>query len=50
MVGKDNKYGLPKNSTIERYEKIGTKLYRTDINGNIEITSDGKEIKVKTEK
>ena len=50
MVGKDKKYGLPKNSTIERYEKIGTKLHRTDINGSIEVTSNGKDIKVKTEK
>ena len=50
MVGRDNKYGLPKSNIIERYKKIGTEVYRTDINGTIEMTSNGKEITIKKER
>ena len=50
MVGKGNSYGHPNTDTIEKLEKINTKIYRTDENGTITITSDGKECKVETEK
>lgn len=45
-VGKDNSYGLPKENIINRYEKIGTKLYRTDENGTIQVISDGTTNKI----
>ncbi|MDV4150484.1 ComEC/Rec2 family competence protein [Clostridium sp. AL.422] len=42
-VGEDNSYGHPSEETLEKIED--TKIYRTDINGSIIITSDGKSIK-----
>ena len=50
MTGEGNSYGLPKDEIIKRLENLGTTIYRTDKNGTIEITSDGNEIKIKTEK
>ena len=50
MVGKDNKYGLPKSNIVDRYKKLGTKIYRTDENGTIEIISNGKEMQIKKER
>ena len=50
MVGEDNSYNLPKQETIDKLEEAGSKIYRTDETGTIEITSDGNEIKVSTEK
>lgn len=49
-VGKDNTYGHPKDSIIKRWENIGAKILRTDEDGSITITSDGKNISVNTEK
>ena len=40
-VGKDNDYGHPHDEVIDRLEKIGTLIYRTDEKGNILIESDG---------
>ncbi len=39
--GKDNKYGHPHKETLEKLEKIGCEVYRTDEMGTIVITSDG---------
>lgn len=47
-VGKDNKYGHPNKETLDTLKN--TKIYRTDLNGNIILTSDGKTITVKTDK
>lgn len=49
-VGYPNDYGLPVLSTLEKYKHLGIQLFRTDIDGNIEIISDGKAIKINTEK
>lgn len=49
-VGKDNDYGLPKQQTINRLNKIGVTTYRTDEHGTIIMKSDGNTISVKTEK
>lgn len=49
-VGKDNKYGHPTKTTINKLEKIKTKIYRTDESGTITITCDGKKYIVTTEK
>ncbi len=50
MAGKDNSYGLPKEEIVERLENVGSKVYRTDENGTIEVTSDGNNINVTTKK
>lgn len=42
-VGEGNSYGLPKDKVLNRFEKIKTKIYRTDIDGTIQLVSDGKE-------
>jgi len=47
-VGKGNWYGLPHPDVLERYERIGATVYRTDIHGAIEITSDKQGISVRT--
>lgn len=43
--GKKNKYNHPSNETIEKLKKMNIKLYRTDLDGNIILFSDGNEIK-----
>lgn len=45
-VGKDNSYGHPHNEVIDRLEKIGTLIYRTDEKKNILLESDGIKNKV----
>lgn len=42
-VGEDNTYGHPTDTVLSRLKE--TKIYRTDINGNIVITSDGLSLK-----
>ena len=46
QVGKDNKYGLPKQETIDKLNKLGTLIYRTDENKNILLESDGTNNKI----
>ena len=36
--GKDNDYGHPHKETMDRYEKLGSTIYRTDECGNVLIT------------
>ena len=43
-VGKDNTYGHPHPELLERLEKIGAKVLRTDELGTIVIRSDGNSI------
>ena len=45
-VGKENSYGLPKDTIIKRLNSIGTNIYRTDVSGTIQIISDGKDNKL----
>lgn len=49
-LGKDNDYGHPHQATLERYEKQGCKVYRTDQDGSITVTTDGKEYEIKGDK
>jgi competence protein ComEC len=41
----ENKYGHPHKETLEILEKYGIRVLRTDLNGDIKIISDGKNIK-----
>lgn len=42
--GKDNDYGHPHKETMTELKKRNLKVYRTDIDGDIILTSDGKNI------
>ena len=42
-VGSNNPFKYPSNRTLERYEALGTKIYRTDYNGNIHAVISGKD-------
>lgn len=47
MVGKNNKFNHPSLRTLNKLQKIGSLIFRTDLNGDINITSDGQLIKYK---
>jgi competence protein ComEC len=49
-VGADNKYGHPSQTTINRLNRAGIKVYRTDQNGTVTAKSDGQKIIIKTVK
>lgn len=49
-VGTNNRYDHPIQSIIDRWQNSGAKVYRTDLNGTIIITTDGTNIDVKTTK
>ena len=40
-VGIDNKYNHPVKTILNRWELLGAKIYRTDLNGDIIITTNG---------
>ncbi len=44
MVGEDNPYNHPYQSIIDRYETMGSKVLRTDLDGNIICDSDGAKV------
>ena len=45
-VGKDNSYNHPHSVTFTKLEEVLSSVYRTDIDGTIFVTSDGKDIKI----
>jgi competence protein ComEC len=47
-VGDGNRYGFPSQEILERYKKIGAKVYRTDVHGAVEVSSDGRTIFIRT--
>ena len=44
MVGEGNSYNHPYQSIINRYESVGAKVLRTDLDGNIICNSDGTSV------
>lgn len=48
--GKDNKYHHPSEETLLKLNKYNISYFRTDINGNVVISSDGINISVKTDR
>ena len=48
-VGKDNSYGHPTQTVLDRLKQYGVKTYRTDEVGTIIISSNGKAISISNE-
>lgn len=49
-VGKDNSYGHPSDAVLSRLRDADVQLYRTDMQGDIICTSDGKTVSFTTQK
>lgn len=47
-LGRGNPYGFPDQEVLERYKEMGAEVYRTDIHGAVEASSDGRRIMVRT--
>ncbi len=47
-VGEGNIYDHPKQVTLDKLNKLDVKIYRTDYDGTIKVTSDGKKINIST--
>lgn len=46
-VGADNSYGHPTPETLSQLERAGTQVFRTDLNGDIEVDFSGTRMSVK---
>jgi len=46
--GRGNTFGHPAPEVLRRLESIGAAIYRTDLDGQITIDTDGEEVRVKT--
>ena len=49
-AGRDNQYGHPHQSVLDRLQRAGAKVVRTDQNGTITITTDGSTLTVTTDR
>lgn len=47
-VGEGNWYRFPSSEVLKRYNETGLKVFRTDIHGAVEISSDGNYISIRT--
>jgi competence protein ComEC len=45
-----NSYGHPTSDALNRLSAAGVSVYRTDLNGNIVVISDGYSLNISTEK
>ena len=45
-VGKDNTYGHPEEEVLSRFRDAQTKLLRTDMQGDIVMTTDGQTLNI----
>ncbi|MBI3954479.1 MBL fold metallo-hydrolase [Candidatus Collierbacteria bacterium] len=43
MVGKNNSYGHPAKTTLERFARAGSRVWRTDRDGTVKFASDGEK-------
>jgi competence protein ComEC len=48
QVGAKNRYGHPTQEVLKRLENLGIKLYRTDVDGDIKVISDGQRYQIMT--
>ena len=49
-VGEGNKYARPHQEVLDRLNRTGARVYRTDINGAIILKTDGNEYSLQTER
>lgn len=49
-AGRGNRFGFPHDQTLERLSQAGVKVFRTDIDGAVTVTTDGKEVWARSEK
>lgn len=49
-VGSDNDYGHPAKGTLQRLSASCAKVYRTDENGSVVFATDGRDVRVSTER
>ena len=49
QCGKDNRYGHPYSETLATLEKFDIKILRTDIDGDIQIISNGSDLEIITD-
>ncbi|MFV1950850.1 MAG: DNA internalization-related competence protein ComEC/Rec2 [Nitrospinota bacterium] len=47
-VGKYNPFRHPRDKIVRRYEKIGTRIYRTDRDGAVQVITDGEDYSITT--
>ena len=47
-VGEGNRYGFPAATVLERCARIGAAVLRTDLQGAVEVSTDGKKTRVRT--
>lgn len=45
-VGRDNDFGHPSGRVIKRLERLGAKIFRTDLDGTVHLTSNGERVKL----
>lgn len=49
-VGMYNVYGYPSQKTLSALQSAGSKIYRTDLDGDVIVTTDGKSYSITTQK
>ena len=47
-VGEGNTYGFPGRDLLARCRKAGAKVLRTDVDGAVEVRTDGRRVSVRT--
>jgi len=47
-VGVKNKFHHPHPSTLKRFQELGIKAYRTDLNGTVVVRTDGESYKIES--
>jgi competence protein ComEC len=46
--GRGNRFGHPTRDVLDRLSAVGARVYRTDLDGEVTLDSDGREVRVRT--